>query len=75
MRILRCGECGIVGMKLRDVKGSKWYYKNLTDVVITEDLELYCCDNCPNIGFASGQAKLIDEAIVKSLAKLGIVCD
>jgi DNA-directed RNA polymerase subunit M/transcription elongation factor TFIIS len=67
---MKCGNCGHSPMEYRNQKDrASFPYKSHKSVLITVDLNLLECSKCGNIGMKLTEAKLVDEAIEKSLKK------
>ncbi len=67
---LRCGECGHVGLVMKDL--ANWYrtpYRDFPNVLITEPVEMPVCSKCNNLIIPGDRSKDFDEAIEKSIEK------
>lgn len=64
---LRCGECGSRNIKLSNVKGRVFPYKQYSKVKLAVDLFLNVCLDCNNYIELGSDSRKIDEALKESL--------
>ena len=68
MQKLRCGECGHVGLAMKDL--AHWYktpYRDFPNVTITESVEMPVCPECNNVIIPGDRSKFLDKAAETSL--------
>jgi len=61
----RCGMCGSPDLKLQNIKGSYFPYKD-QNIELLIDQDALVCQNCQNIVFTSSEIQLLDQNLVRS---------
>lgn len=65
---LRCGECGHVGLVMKDL--ANWYktpYRDFHNVLVTESVKMPVCPECQNVIIPGDRSHFLDVAVERSI--------
>lgn len=64
---MRCGECGSKNIKIRNVAGKTFRWKDFSKVTLSQKLELNVCQECENVILLLADGEKLDTAIEASV--------